>query len=432
MATQNTVVNKSYDEIKAELTAQIRAEVNEDVAEQVKEAMERHKAEEAKKSQAQRKADRLNDLRRSIYGGGADRTKEAAKAAPLVEFMLCLRAASIQDRAPQDIAKASGFGQEVCDELATKSLSASSFSGGGALIPQAFATEFIEALYSRTLVRMMGARTVEMPQGRLDFGKMTGSALMYWIAEGNTIEVSSQEFGTVNLSAKKLAGLIPISNDLLRRETMPRGIDVIIEDDLLARAARYEDAAFIRGDGSRGAPKGVRNLINASNVFDAAAPTGATIQQINTDLHKAMFKVANADMPGLQQGWMMSTREFIYLSSLMSAEGFRIYPELQQGQLLGFAAGHTTAIPINLDRSGTPDGSEIYFGDFGQCIIGETEKVLIDSSVDASFVDADGNTVHGFASDRTMTRLIHEVDFGLRYNTAFSVIKNSWGNSFSA
>ena len=52
----------------------------------------------------------------------------------------------------------------------------------------------------------------------------------------------------MNLVARKLTAMVPVSNDLIRRS--PIGVEEIVRDDLVQTIARREDLAFLRGDGA--------------------------------------------------------------------------------------------------------------------------------------------------------------------------------------
>lgn len=430
-------VNKTYDELVADIRSQVKEEVGDEVAAQVEARMKAFRAEWEKHSESEKKREIDNAFKRAIYGTPAKAPREGV-GTKAVEFMLSLRSALVKggNSLPSSIAKASRYGDEVIASLerVEKDLLASSYAGGGILLPTPIAQDFIELLYSAMVVRQRGARALEMPEGSLSMGKMTGSAIAYWIQEGAPIPVSTEDFGSIELNAKKLGVLVPVSNDLLRRPTLPRGMDAMIQDDMIAVASRTEDAAMLRGDGSSGQPKGIKNLVASGQRFNAAAPASPTVQQINSDLHKAMFKVMGANIPGINLGWIMSVRERVFLMSLFSSDSVPVYPELLQGTLRGYPFSATNSLPINLDRGGgNTDASEIYFGDFAQFVIGETERLLVDRSADASFVDGNGNTIHSFSSDRSLMRTIHEVDCALRHNKSFAVIEQvAWGNALSA
>jgi len=323
--------------------------------------------------------------------------------------------------------------KDMGEDTVARALQATNFTGGGALIPEDFSTDFIAALYSQNIVRRAGARSVEMPTGELDLGRQDSTATAYWVGEGSTITVSEQTFGRLKLSAKKLGVLVPLSNDLLRRPTLPRGFGAIVRDDIMQVAANAEDIAMIRGTGTSNQPKGIKNWLNSANIF-AVTAQAPTIQQVITDLLKMQYKVVGADIPMLNPGWMFAVRTIFYLRSLYDTNsGMRIFmEEMRSGGLFGSPFYSTTAIPRTLDASGDADNdeTEIYFGDFGQVVIGETLRAEVTEHRDASYVDANSNQVNGVQSDETVIRVIHEMDLAVRREKSFAVLTDvAWGQA---
>lgn len=142
-------------------------------------------------------------------------------------------------------------------------LSGATETAGGVTVPRAMATEMIELLRSRVVVRAAGARTFPMPAGQIRHAKQTASATASYAAENAQIAASEPEFGKIDQSFKKLTGLVPVGNSLLRHSGI--AMAQTVRDDLLKVMARREDLAFIRGDGSANSPTGIRNWLLAAN-----------------------------------------------------------------------------------------------------------------------------------------------------------------------
>lgn len=120
-----------------------------------------------------------------------------------------------------------------------------------------------------------------------------------------------------------------------------------------------------------------------------------------------------------QCGYIMSPRSLLYMENLRDGNGNKAFPEVAEGRLGIYPIGVTTSVPDNLGV-GT-DESEIYFGDFAQFMIGDTERVAIAASDVAAYDD--GGTIRAaFSNDETVVRLIAEHDTQVRYDTAFAVL----------
>lgn len=317
--------------------------------------------------------------------------------------------------------------KQQIDNGIVKALQASSFSGGGALIPEELSAEFIEYLRPATVVRRMGAVPLEVATGRLDVGRQNAGAISYWTGEGQAIAPSGPEFGRLVLNTKKLTTLVPVSNDLI--EQVPRGMENIVGNDMIASHAVAEDQAFIRALGTENKPKGLRYLVDQTN--NVVASAGTTLDQVTTDLTKAQYRVLDADVHGSLPGWMLNPRSFMHLLTLRNSNGFYVFmDQLSRGELYNAPVGLTTSIPRNLGGGGNE--SELYYGYFDQLLIGETGPVRLESSDAAGYVQS--STQHNaFQEDETVFRLIHKVDSKLRHNRAFCVVNGiTWGSGLDS
>lgn len=393
----------------------------EDMGDKIREEMKKGFAEWEKKSAKQRRVEE----REALFGNHAeksttDKGNKIAKMLPALAHQL-----KYGNEAGRAYAEKHGLGE------VTKALEASTFEAGGALIPEDYSNDFIELLRNRTVVRRMGAVVVDMPNGNLNLGKQNSAATAYWVGEGNAITESEQTFGQLNLSAKKLGILVPISNDLIKQA--PAGFEAIVRNDMEAAAAIAEDQKFIRGDGTSDTPKGIKNWLAAGQSF--AANTTVNLANVTADLLKAMYKVTDANVPGLRNGWMMNPRTVFYLMSLRTDDGYPVFlEELRNGMLYGAPVGQTKNIPRNLDytTSGANDETEIYFGDFSQVIIGQTRSTEIKMFDGAAWSAASGAR-YGAQEDMQLLRLTMTCDLVVRHNTAFSVIEGvDYGKSFDA
>ena len=82
---------------------------------------------------------------------------------------------------------------------------------------------------------------------------------------GRYFSLTEEIFDDVDLSAKPLTAMVPVSNDLIRRA--PVGVEAIVRDDLIQGISRREDLAFLRGDGSNKTPIGWRSLALPANIL---------------------------------------------------------------------------------------------------------------------------------------------------------------------
>lgn len=292
---------------------------------------------------------------------------------------------------------------------------------GGFLINTAYSADFVDLLRPRVVVRGLGARSIPMPEGNLTMRKKTQGTSAGYVGERTPAPVTDVRVGQMTMAAKTMRALVPITNQLIRRASI--GVVQMVRDDLLEGVAVKEDAIFIRNVGDDTTPKGIASLMAAANKIVATA--NADLDKVTNDLMRLRLKVINANVPMISCGWIMSPRTKLYLETLRDGNGNIAFPSVAEGKLYGYPIGMTTSIPDNLGVGGNE--SEIYFGDFSQLLIGDTEAVTIASSDTAAYDDA-GTIRSAFSNDETVVRLIAEHDTGTRYDVAFAMLSGvTWG-----
>lgn len=353
------------------------------------------------------------------------REPEAAGAG-VAKMVIALAAAQGNHQQAAQIAMDRGFGEHIAASLNTLTPGA-----GGVLVPQNLSSEVIELLRPKAVVRRLGARSLPLNNGNITLPRLKGGAVVSYIGSDSDIPGTKQEFGDLKLTGKKLAALVPISNDLLSVSGSNPNVDAIVVGDLTSAIALREDKAFIRDNGSDNTPKGLRFWAPAANVYPAAQAQ-PNIQQVSTELNKLVLVLESADANMSAAGWIMHPRTKRFLQALRDGNGNKVYPELDQGFLMGYPVGVTTQVPSNLTvgegGSAAANGSEIYFADFGDCFIGEESRLLIDYSKEATYKDSEGNVVSAFQRDQTLIRVIAKHDFGPRHVESVAVLTQvQWG-----
>lgn len=343
------------------------------------------------------------------------------KGAGMARMVLALAAAQGNNQLAAQIAMDRGYGDHVAASLNTLTPGA-----GGVLVPENLSTEVIELLRPKSVVRKLGARAMPLNNGNLSIPRLKGGAVVGYIGSDSDIPTSQQELDDLKLSAKKLTGLVPISNDLIATSSANPNVDQIVVSDLTSAMGTREDKAFIRDNGTGNTPKGLRYWAPTQNVYAAAQPK-PTIDQVSLELNKLVLVLESADANMTAVGWVMAPRTKRFLQALRDGNG-KVYPELDQGFLMGYPVGSTTQIPTNLAVGADSNGSEIYLADFGDCFIGEDSHLVIDFSKEATYTDGEGKTVSAFQRDQTLVRVIAKHDFGPRHVESVAVLTDvQWG-----
>ncbi len=314
------------------------------------------------------------------------------------------------------------FANSRAAEAVTKALNTTGTSTGGALIPQAFSAQLIELLRAEVVVRRAGPQFYEMPGGNLTLPRIIGGATAAYMSELDQLTASQQTFDDIQLNAKKLTALVPVSNDLFRRS--PLDVATILRDDLVQTIARREDLGFMLGDGSKGSPVGFLNRIPASQAFSVtpfiAFDNGTLATQTIGTLTSLQATLRMQMAPMRKPTWISNPLTFGFLETIRDQMGgFLLKDEIKTGKLLGFPffASQQLASNLAVSINGSTDyvGALLFLVDFADVIIADTLELRIDTSDAATYADSTGATVSTFSRDQTAFRAMTEGDIGLRH-----------------
>ncbi len=325
-----------------------------------------------------------------------------------------------------DPARAAKFAQKAwkddLGDIIVKSLQAQDFDQLGALIPPTMEAEVIEILRAKVVVRAAGGRNVPLTNGTATFRKQTGTISAAYVGESQDIGTTYPTVGQITLTARKLAAIVPISNDLLLYDASPAA-DAFVRDDLVASIAIKEDVTFLYGTGVQDTPKGIRYWANSANVTNSA---GTTATNVETDFRVLLNSLQTNNVPMLKPVFFMNPRSKNFLANLRDANGNLIYPETRGANptMYGFPIFISTSIPINL---GGGTGTEIFFADMSEVLIGDASGLQISMDSSASYVE-NSSLVSAFSRDETLIRAIARHDIGVRHDLSLACIAAvTWG-----
>ena len=328
-----------------------------------------------------------------------------------------------------DIDKAIKWAKNNELEEVEKALTVSADNGTGRfLVPDEWASEIIELLRPEVTVRKLGAQTMTLVGGKMHIPAMVGGATAEYLGESADIGVTEPKFGEKILIGKKLAALVPVSNDLLRKASY--NVLNIVRNDLINAIAIREDKAFLYDKGNETPQitiKGLKALATASrNVLSSLGSLGK-------DLAQAEDKLKSAHIRFVRPGIIMSPRTETFLKYYyeeltgtypLSFTGTYPYlEEMKNGTIFGYPYAVSFDIPTNLKIGTENNGTELFFVDFNEVIIGDSDEMYIDVSTEASYIDkVSGNLISAFSKDQTLIRVITENDMILRHDDAVVVI----------
>ena len=315
------------------------------------------------------------------------------------------------------------WGDKASSEFYTKALAASDATAGGFLVPPQFSQEVIEFLRPASVIRKLGPMIIPMPTGTFRIPKMTQGITASYIGENLPAPKTQPQFGNVTLTFKKLACLVPMSNDLLRYSSP--GADAIVRDDVVNGMADAENRAFLRGDGTAATPRGLLNWALPANLI--AANATSNLANFTVDMGKLIVALMNQNIKMIKPGWILAPRTWNFMMTVQTTNGvFPYRDELMRGTFWGWPYGVSTAVPINLSAAGVLGGglqSEVYLVDFADVALGEAMSMSVDASSEAAYNDG-GTVVSAYSNDQTVIRAIAEHDLVMRRQESVAILTN--------
>lgn len=305
----------------------------------------------------------------------------------------------------------------------TKAIAAGATGSAGNFIEATLSTEVIELLRPAVVVESFGPRMIQLPQsGNLTIARQATGATFTYIGENQGTLASQWTTNNIVLSAKKVTGLVPLSNESLRFSSID--LDRFTRDDLIAGFRVKKDQQQLRGSGTAYGLKGLRYLAATGNV---SGTNGTTLDQVTADIEDCILALEENNVPVTKRGWIFAPRSRSYLMTLRGVQdNWAFRPEMLAGTLLGFPWRATTSVPKNLGGGG--DESEVYYVEFDDIIAADVHDIELESSDVAAFKDEAGNIQASFADDQTVIRAIGRHDLQARRAESIAVKTGvKWG-----
>ena len=293
-----------------------------------------------------------------------------------------------------------------------KTLNAGTPSEGGFTVPLAFSGEYIDALLANTLIDKLNIRRVPLIHGNLSIPRMDTTSAVGWVGETSSGAVTLPSFGEVNMRAKKLKAITPISNTLLNESGV--NLEGWIAEDLMRKTKIALDEAMLNGTGSQYQPLG---LANNPNIQTAGGSTTALALTTPNDL-VALLEQANVRLENVH--WLLNPIGESWLRNKAFSSGpFAWSDEMARtGKLRGFDFHSSSTVKFTKAATPAKDYADFWLGDFAEMMFGIARDITIEISREGSFTSK-GQTVSAFDQDLTLIRLITECDFACRQPKAF-------------
>lgn len=241
---------------------------------------------------------------------------------------------------------------------------------------QDMAAEFIEFLRPQTVIgKINGFRRVPF---KVRVPRQTGGATVNWVGESKVKPLTSLAFDSVTLDFAKVAGIIPLSEELVRFSSP--AADELVRADLASAIAQFLDHDFL--DSS----KASNDVSPASITYGVSGvtATGTTAAAFRLDVKTMLGNFLTSNIDVTTGHWIMTPTQALALSLMQNALGQPEFPGITMagGKLLGFPVVTTTNL---VATTGSPtDGYPIIFAVAGEIMLADDGAVNIDMSREAS------------------------------------------------
>jgi HK97 family phage major capsid protein len=305
------------------------------------------------------------------------------------------------------------FAKEIEDDLRRRAVDTTAAS---VLIPTVIESEIIPLLRNETTFFAGNPKKVQFTNGKFKAPRGATGATASYVGEGVKKPVTEPTFDSIEMSAKKLAAIVLITQEA-QNWSLPN-IDAYIRDDLRAAMSQAIDLNAYFGTGAGDSPTGILNISGVPSIVgtfnDATKPT---IVEIDAWASQMVLSLTLANIGAANTwAWLMNYRTLEYLKNLRVGDttGVYAYPELRgpTPTWKGFQVFVSNQVPIN--GGDTTDESIIALMDFRHVLYGEEEGIVVKTSTEAT-IDVNGTLVHLFQQNMYAILTEAQHDFGLRH-----------------
>ncbi len=252
--------------------------------------------------------------------------------------------------------------------------------------------EFIELLRPQTILGKLTGLT-RVPFNVRMSGQDSGSSAN-WVGQGKPVPVSKLHTLEVTLGISKAAGLVVLTQELVRSSAP--SAEILVRNDLIKTIATFLDVHFIAPDYAA-----VANVSPASitNGVAPTAATGTTSAFLRADV-QTLFGTWIADNLDPQGGaWVMTPTTALSISLMLNALGQPVFPDITMNG--GTFFGLPVIVSNSAKQVGSPvagEGNLIVLVSQPEILLADDGETTIDASSEASLEMLDNPTNQSVAS----------------------------------
>lgn len=293
---------------------------------------------------------------------------------------------------------------------------------------QNLVAEFIEMLRPQTIVGKIAGIT-KVPFNIRMSGQDSGSSA-YWVGQGKPVPVSKLHTLEVTLGIAKAAGLVVLTEELVRSSAP--SAELLVRNDLAETIREFQDVQFVDPNVAA-----VSNVSPASvtNGVTPVTPTGTSLATLRADV-QTLFKTWIQNHVDPSSGvWIMETTQALAISLMQNALGQSEFPGLTMNGGVFFGLPVITSMSANIP--GSPDsGKMIILASAKDILLADDGGLTIDASREASIEMLDNPTndaaagtpttmVSMFQTNSVAIKAVRFMNWKKRRSTAVQYIKEA-------
>ena len=187
-------------------------------------------------------------------------------------------------------------------------------------LPQIMASEFVELLRAATIIDRLGLRRVPF---NVTIPRQTSDPTAAWVGEAGVKPVSAGAFDSLTLLFNKVAGIVPMTEELMRFSTP--SAEMLVRDALIAAITFLVDRDFL--DPTKAEVVGV-SPASVTNGVTPIVPSGTTADAMRDDLARLLGAYASANMGLAGLKLVMTSTQAIKFALMRNALGQKEFPDM--------------------------------------------------------------------------------------------------------
>ncbi|MFK4823763.1 phage major capsid protein [Paenochrobactrum sp. BZR 588] len=250
---------------------------------------------------------------------------------------------------------------------------------------QNMSSEFVDLLRPQTIIgRIPGLRNVPF---NINIPRQTAGSSAQWVGEGKPKPVSSLAFDNIKLGHAKLAGIVVLTDELVKFSNP--SAEALVRQDLINTIVQTMDKDFV--DPAKAAGAGGVSPASITNGVTPVTASGKTADDVRADVKALFGKFLSVNMSLSGAVWIMTETQALGLALLLNPLG---QPEFNGLSINGNSGGTFFGLPVVLSEnipanagSGDPlegAGSRIILAKATEILLADDGQVMLDASREAS------------------------------------------------